>query len=260
MCIRDSGHPVRGDGNVGWSVAIEHPALARATAAHLSRWWAQGGPPAADVPPAALATSSPGAVAPPWRPIDGRVTLLVSPSNAWRSEGVPAAVVNATSTLDLLLLQLRPHDNPWWDAVAARAHAGVPTRMLLNGVPLGVGHDPWRDGGGAAVAAWTAAALEVRASDPGGPAVHAKALVVDGRTVLVGSSNWGSAGLRTNRELGLLIEDEGLGALAADAFARAWASSRPAEPGALPPAPAATPGALALLAAACAVVLRPRRG
>ncbi|MER9107516.1 phospholipase D-like domain-containing protein [Mesorhizobium sp. M0848] len=58
---------------------------------------------------------------------------------------------------------------------------------------------------------------------------HNKLVVVDDEKVLVGSQNWSTTGLMSNRETSLLIEHAGLAAYFAEIFDSDWQSSEPAE-------------------------------
>lgn len=57
--------------------------------------------------------------------------------------------------------------------------------------------------GGGVAARW--ASLEYKLT-------HTKAMVVDGKRVLVGSTNWSASAMKKNREYSVLIEDEGVAA------------------------------------------------
>ncbi|MBY5523582.1 phospholipase D-like domain-containing protein [Rhizobium leguminosarum] len=61
---------------------------------------------------------------------------------------------------------------------------------------------------------------------------HNKLIVVDGRKVLLGSQNWSSTGLLSNREASLLIEQATIGGYFSKLFDADWELS---EPGAFPP-------------------------
>lgn len=57
---------------------------------------------------------------------------------------------------------------------------------------------------------------------------HNKLIVVDDDTVLLGSQNWSTTGLLTNREASLLVEHPGIAAYFARIFDADWAMSEPA--------------------------------
>lgn len=52
--------------------------------------------------------------------------------------------------------------------------------------------------------------------------MHAKYLVVDGRTVIIGSHNWSFGGMADNRELSLMIEDTSLAKSVLQVFEQDW--------------------------------------
>lgn len=61
---------------------------------------------------------------------------------------------------------------------------------------------------------------------------HNKLIVVDGKKVLLGSQNWSTTGLLSNREAGLLVEHSAVGGYFSKLFDADWGLS---EPGASPP-------------------------
>jgi phosphatidylserine/phosphatidylglycerophosphate/cardiolipin synthase-like enzyme len=69
--------------------------------------------------------------------------------------------------------------------------------------------------------------LEARLADPRGryEKIHAKGVVVDGETVVVGSLNWNDNSARENREVAVVLRGEEAGAYYADAFDADWEAS-----------------------------------
>jgi phosphatidylserine/phosphatidylglycerophosphate/cardiolipin synthase-like enzyme len=53
-------------------------------------------------------------------------------------------------------------------------------------------------------------------------------MVVDGKTVLIGSHNWSGMGVTTNRDASLIFEDRRLAGYFADAFRIDWDRADPA--------------------------------
>nr|WP_243700488.1 phospholipase D-like domain-containing protein [Halorussus pelagicus] len=69
--------------------------------------------------------------------------------------------------------------------------------------------------------------LDARLADPRGryEKIHAKGVVVDGETAVVGSLNWNNNSARENREVAVLLHGEEAGAYYADAFDADWEAS-----------------------------------
>lgn len=125
-----------------------------------------------------------------WSPTDSQTRLL--------------SVVNgATSTLDIEEEELS--DSALVNAVVAKAEAGVAVRVVVE--------DP---------SSWTSAVDKIKAaggsvvgySGSTGLYIHAKAVVADyglsDAAVEVGSMNWTSNSLGSNRELGIILNDTGV--------------------------------------------------
>lgn len=86
------------------------------------------------------------------------------------------------------------------DALVRAVRRGVETVVVV----------PASEAGGALARALLAEGVSVRAVAD--PVIHAKALAVDGRSILVGSANLTPPSLDENRELGLVVEDAALAA------------------------------------------------
>jgi phosphatidylserine/phosphatidylglycerophosphate/cardiolipin synthase-like enzyme len=249
-----SGFAADGRGNVGWGVLARSPALATRLAqvwdddadplrADVRVWAGRGAE--ALLPPGALPPLPPAAPA--------NATLLLAPDGALGP--MLGLLRNASSSLDLEELQMplawEDGPSPFVEALRRAAERGVRVRALLDGQPGGDN-------------APTAAALGDEARERGWPLearlargarVHNKAVVADGRQVLLGSVNLGSASVLRNREAALLLDGAAAERFGA-AFEADWSAA--AEP---PPAPRASPVWLAapLAAAAALAVWRGRR-
>lgn len=239
--LTHSGLPSDGDGNLGLGLGIHNGTLARRLEAHLGF---QATP-----------------VHDPWRPatydpFEGAVTVLTSPENAWRDEGVPAWL-SRVGRVDGLALRIAPdwgpRQNAWLSALA-EASQDRPVRVLASGVPGSV-REANRVGLSVLTGDPSAGAIETRLSGPDLGTVHAKAILA-GDSVLVGSTNWGMGGVLLNREVNLIVEDPTTAAKLGQVFDHAWNGSdvgRTAflEPGALPvPGPGPALGVLAALVVA----------
>ena len=62
------------------------------------------------------------------------------------------------------------------------------------------------------------------------PLLHAKMVIADRRTVLVGSANMTEGGLSRNHEISVLIDSEAIGKLYVEAFFRLWQIASDPEP------------------------------
>ncbi|MDB5100170.1 MAG: hypothetical protein JWM80_4591 [Cyanobacteria bacterium RYN_339] len=139
----------------------------------------------------------------PYKPTNPH--LVVSPVNArQRILGLIAAAKRDVT------IQVEVAGDPELDALlAAKRHEGVKVRVLLADVGS---RKPAKDtksekvgGSGNANTAktWSAAGVEVRYQDK--PHLHAKAVIVDGLYMYVGSVNLTTNSMDNNRELGLVV-------------------------------------------------------
>jgi phosphatidylserine/phosphatidylglycerophosphate/cardiolipin synthase-like enzyme len=64
------------------------------------------------------------------------------------------------------------------------------------------------------------------------PNVHNKGFVIDSQTVVVSSQNWSQAGVRENRDAGLIIESAPIAQYFENIFAADWAKLEPFDPSA----------------------------
>ncbi len=137
--------------------------------------------------------------------------VIASPESS-RTE-LASLIASATVSLDLYAEVIR--DQAMTGLLVDRAAAGIRVRILL---PDPVEDDAWR-----IVDRLRAAGIEVRQLDD--PYGHAKAILVDGRTLFVGSQNLTATSLDQNRELGIVTGDAGVIARLTAAFARDFAAS-----------------------------------
>ncbi len=208
-----SGLPHDGDGNLGWGIAVANRSLAK----QLEGLYERGG----GWIPAGERVAG-------WEGFDGSITVLSTPENTWSLDGVPAAIEASQGLIGGLALRASPtwgpRANPWLSALV-NASAEHPVRVLLSGSPDGL-----RAANQATVSRLVgdpaADVLEARLAPSGAGTVHAKAMVGPG-WVLVGSSNWGMGGALLNREINLLIEEEGVSRFFQEAFEQAWGDPSP---------------------------------
>ena len=142
--------------------------------------------------------------------------LIVSPINA-RSD-LTAFITNAQHSLIIEAEELE--DSSIIQAIASAAQRGVTVQVILP-VPSG-SSDPNASG----IAAIKAAGAHVE--EDAQLYMHAKMMVEDGITGYVGSENFSTQSLDSNRELGLLITDNAALSLLQQTFQQDWSVSQPA--------------------------------
>ena len=108
-----------------------------------------------------------------------------------------AGIEGARHRLDLELFVLT---DMWLVHALERAQArGVAIRLLL---------DPSQRSSDAAAGELRTAGVPLRLYASHGELLHAKAMVIDGRAVLVGSANWSGGGFSRNHEIDLVFADQ----------------------------------------------------
>ena len=113
------------------------------------------------------------------------------------------------------------------DLIKAKCAQGVHVRAILGNMkptpkeptPLNV----------QTAQAWTASGAQVRFQSK--PMLHAKAIVVDGQAMYVGSENLTTNSMDHNREIGLLLNDPSLVAPVVQATESDWQNAAPARLG-----------------------------
>ena len=135
-----------------------------------------------------------------------RAELLVAPDNA--EERILDRIAGAETSLDVKQVHVGDRGFPFLQAVLDAADRGVEVRILLS-------REWYVEDENRELKAWLeeqAAAedwsLAVRLAEPGDSfeKIHAKGLIIDGETVLVGSINWTNNSIENNREVALLLE------------------------------------------------------
>ncbi len=218
--------PEPGHGNRGWGVILDSPELALALG---NVFQGDLDPSRADsVPWGWGGFELPAGARPNWtleRPTytprfeattfgGGNVTLLLSPDSLMGEEGLPELLAQAGSSIWVqqaslpLFWEGRP--NPHLEAVVAAAQRGVQARLILDGGLVYNIEDnsvtiDYLNG----LAKREGLDLEARLF-PGHPLVkvHNKGVIVDGRYVLVGSTNWVRAAAMDNREVSLWLDSQ----------------------------------------------------
>lgn len=150
------------------------------------------------------------------------VRLLVAPDNA---EGeLRTLLKNANESILIQQVSIGGRNNPLLDATLDAARRGVSVKILLSSA--------WyAEAENRKLADWLerrAAAedldLRVRLADPRGryEKIHAKGVVVDEESAVIGSINWNNNSLRENREVAVVVEGSEPGEYYARLFRADW--------------------------------------
>lgn len=108
------------------------------------------------------------------------------------------------------------------DHLIAERKRGISVRVLLDaGAPPDEGRPNQ-----AAADLLAAGGVDVR-WDEDDRTTHIKAVIIDGRWSVVGSTNWTASALRHNREMSLACDDAALAQRVLAQVATAWAAARP---------------------------------
>ncbi|WP_336361346.1 phospholipase D-like domain-containing protein [Haladaptatus sp. ZSTT2] len=151
-----------------------------------------------------------------------RVELLVTPDNA--EPQLVAHIDNATDSLLVEQVTIGSRDHALLRAAVRAAERGVEVRILLScawyvheenrELVRWLNQRATRDG----------LSLEARVAEPRGrfEKIHAKDVVIDGDTVVLGSLNWNDHALRENREVVVVLHGSDVGAYYSDVFDADW--------------------------------------
>lgn len=146
--------------------------------------------------------------------------LIVSPQNA--RQRLLALIGGAETSIDLYAEVIR--DDEIIDALSTAAQRGVRVRVIVNApedeLDATVGDVLASNG------------VELRVA--GRLYIHAKAMVIDDRAVVIGSTNPTATSLDRNREVSLLVEDAATVARVEAIFEQDWTSGEPWQAGSLP--------------------------
>lgn len=142
--------------------------------------------------------------------LNGSVQAIIAPPIG---NEMVAAVDSAQSTLDVMLFQFSYSGLK--DALARASARGVRVRVLL---------EPRVDSNYATAEFLNANGVQVRWATRKFANTHAKIAVIDGRKSLVGSINWSQHAMFQNREVGVLVDNEGLARELSAVFEADWAA------------------------------------
>ena len=156
-----------------------------------------------------------GALPPPPPPDPAGLRLLTTyPDTAIRTEILRAlAAARGFAFIEMFVIT----DPGVLTALEAAAARGVAVWLLL---------DPGQDLNQVSATRLRAAGIRAAFYRSRGEKLHAKAMVADGNTLVVGSANWTSSGLSHNHELDAVIEDPGLAARALARMEADWRASQ----------------------------------
>ncbi len=149
------------------------------------------------------------------------VRLVVAPDNA--EEETLSLLASAEESI-LVKQPTIADDHAFLREVVAAAERGVEVRVLLDSTwyvedeneELVRWLDDQAESGGLPI--------EARLVEPDGfEKLHAKGIVVDDRTTMVGSINWNANSVENNREVALIVESEAIASQFAAVFEADWA-------------------------------------
>jgi len=148
--------------------------------------------------------------------------LLVAPDNA--ESAVVDLLAGANESIWIEQPSVGGRRQPFVDASVAAARRGVTVRLLLGSSWYNEEENKATAERLRALAARESLDLEVRQVEPRGrfERIHAKGVVVDGETVVLGSLNWNNNSARNNREVAVVLRGESVGDYYASVIRDDW--------------------------------------
>jgi len=144
--------------------------------------------------------------------------LLGHPEDAVYCETALAAIAGAQQSIEALLSSVSERDNPLLPALAEAANRGVTVRVLLDASDW----EPQITARNEPARAYLAAhGVAARFDDPA-VTLHAKLMVIDSASVLLGSSNWNRYALTEHWQADILVRDPRIGAFYTGYFEMLW--------------------------------------
>ncbi|MDD4567450.1 MAG: phospholipase D-like domain-containing protein [Methanoculleus chikugoensis] len=234
--FKPGGYPAAGlQGNRGWGVLLEDPALA-AYFREVFSFDSAGG----DIVPLEGTTAE---LYTPWAPdytvefapcrAEGaRVTPVISPDTSVLILDLIEGAEESIAIEQAYITNETPYDlNPYLAAAIEASRRGVAVRVLLDSA--------WFNTEGAAdndemveiinrIAAAEGLPLEARIADLEAndlAKIHNKGVIVDGKAVLVSSINWNANSPALNRETGVIVEHTDIAAYYTAVFEDDWDAS-----------------------------------
>lgn len=147
--------------------------------------------------------------------------LIGAPEDAVYCQAVLDAIAEAQVSIDVLISSASIDDNPILPAMAAAADRGVAIRALLDASDwapeITAKNQP-------TLSYFQEHGIEAKFDDPS-VTLHAKLVVVDRETVILGSSNWNRYALTEHRQADVLVQDALIGAFYTDYFNVLWSET-----------------------------------
>ncbi len=147
--------------------------------------------------------------------------LVDRPGRTAYCDRVEEVLAGAQRTVDLLLSEARLEENPLWEPVLAAAGRGVRVRVLLDA-------SDWEPSitqkNRPTIDYLLAHGIEARFDDPA-VTTHAKLVVVDRTTVVLGSTNWNRYAFTQQEQANLVVVDPQVGEVFSTYFDRLWAGT-----------------------------------
>lgn len=154
-----------------------------------------------------------------------KATLIVAPDHA--EAVLLEELAGATRSIDIKQVRVADAEFPLMRAAVDAAREGVTVRILLSSAWYVAEENAAVAAALNELAAAEGIDLEVRLDAPDATyhRLHAKGIIVDGERVVVSSINWNNHSLRQNREVGILLEGEAVGAYFTAVFEADWGES-----------------------------------
>ena len=144
--------------------------------------------------------------------------LIGSIGNCTYCERVHDAIASAYRSLDILLSNAELDETSLWDAIVAVSDRGVAVRVLLD-------ESDWAqsitDKNRPTIDYLRAHGISAHFDDPS-ITTHAKLVVIDRHTVILGSTNWNEHSFYDQEQADVSIEDAVVGEVFASYFDRLW--------------------------------------
>jgi len=133
-------------------------------------------------------------------------------------DAVEDAFAAATSSIDVLISSVDLTDNPLVDALIAAHGRGIDVRVLIDTSDWS---DDIRAKGERAVAGLRDQGVDARLDAPE-VTTHAKLVVVDRETTILGSTNWNAYAFREHEQANVRVDSPAVAAAFAEYFERLW--------------------------------------
>ncbi|MDR5656991.1 phospholipase D-like domain-containing protein [Halodesulfurarchaeum sp. HSR-GB] len=216
-----------GNGSRGWAAVMHDPKVAadlarifRADTAFVdTRSWAESRP--TEPVEGGMDTTRYPTRFPAQSSQAEQVTVLTAPDNA--AGAVRGMLANATESIRIQQVSIDP-STPLLNESIAAARRGVSVRILLSGAWYAESENRALARSLRDRAEREDLPLTVRLAEPRSryEHVHAKSVIVDGESVLLGSLNWNPNALRENREVAVRIDDPKAGTYFERVFRADW--------------------------------------